>query len=115
MRFLPMVGDRRECTGHKFACGQPRLNSRLPGIPDTKTVLEDGDIINIDVTVFTRGVHGDCSETYIVGTGHDHDTLRLVKFAHDAMLVGITAVKPGKRLVDSIVLDLERVLSGSRR
>ena len=36
------------------------------GIPDT-TVLQDGDIVNIDVTVFHDGVHGDCSETVFVG------------------------------------------------
>ena len=36
------------------------------GIPDT-TVLQDGDIVNIDVTVFHDGLHGDCSETVFVG------------------------------------------------
>ena len=37
------------------------------GIPDY-TVLNDGDIVNIDVTIFHDGVHGDCSETVFVGT-----------------------------------------------
>jgi hypothetical protein len=41
------------------------------GIPDA-TVLEEGDLINIDVTVFLNGFHGDCSETFVV---------RLVLFA----------------------------------
>ena len=37
------------------------------GIPDY-TVLNDGDIVNIDVTIFHDGVHGDCSETVFVGS-----------------------------------------------
>lgn len=37
------------------------------GIPDF-TILNDGDIVNIDVTIFHDGVHGDCSETVFVGT-----------------------------------------------
>ena len=36
------------------------------GIPDT-TVLQEGDVVNIDVTIFHDGVHGDCSETVFVG------------------------------------------------
>eukprot|EP00951_Prasinocladus_malaysianus_P036381 scaffold382743_cov51-Prasinocladus_malaysianus.AAC.1 len=36
------------------------------GIPDSRP-LEDGDIINIDVTVFLDGHHGDCSKTFLCG------------------------------------------------
>ena len=36
------------------------------GIPDDRP-LEDGDILNIDVTVYLDGVHGDCSDTFLVG------------------------------------------------
>jgi len=36
------------------------------GIPD-KTILKDGDIINVDITVFFNGYHGDCSKTFMVG------------------------------------------------
>lgn len=36
------------------------------GIPDS-TVLEDGMVINVDVTVFYKGYHGDCSEMFMVG------------------------------------------------
>jgi methionyl aminopeptidase len=36
------------------------------GIPDSEP-LEDGDIINVDITVFLNGKHGDCSKTYLVG------------------------------------------------
>ena len=37
------------------------------GIPDSRP-LEDGDILNVDVTIFLNGVHGDCSETIAIGT-----------------------------------------------
>jgi len=37
------------------------------GIPDSRP-LEDGDIVNIDVTVFLDGHHGDCSKTFLCGT-----------------------------------------------
>ena len=36
------------------------------GIPDSRK-LEDGDILNIDITVYHDGYHGDCNETYLVG------------------------------------------------
>jgi methionyl aminopeptidase len=40
------------------------------GIPDS-TVLKEGDIVNIDVTIFHDGVHGDCSETVFIGQVSD--------------------------------------------
>ena len=41
------------------------------GIPDARP-LEDGDIVNLDVTVCLNGYHGDLNETYLVGTGAGH-------------------------------------------
>ena len=46
------------------------------GIPDS-TVLKDGDIMNIDVTIFHDGVHGDCSET-VLGNCFIHSTNMLI-------------------------------------
>lgn len=40
------------------------------GIPDSRP-LEDGDIINVDITVYMDGYHGDCSETFLVGNVAD--------------------------------------------
>jgi methionyl aminopeptidase len=40
------------------------------GIPDDRPLL-DGDIINVDVTVFLNGFHGDCSKTFLVGNVDD--------------------------------------------
>jgi methionyl aminopeptidase len=66
------------------------------GIPDT-TVLEDGDIINVDVTAFINGVHGDTDATFCVGNVSEENRL-LVERTHEAMMRGIKAVAPGRRL-----------------
>lgn len=63
------------------------------GIPDS-SVLKDGDIINIDVTVFHDGVHGDCSETVFVGQP-DEKVRDLVKTTYDAWQAAIAFCKPG--------------------
>jgi methionyl aminopeptidase len=63
------------------------------GIPDS-TVLKDGDIVNIDVTVYHDGVHGDCSETVFVGDVDDK-TKDLVQTTYDALQAAIAMCKPG--------------------
>jgi len=63
------------------------------GIPDD-TVLRDGDIVNVDVTCYIGGVHGDLSETFAVGTV-DTAGRRLVKATHDALQAAIAICKPG--------------------
>jgi len=64
------------------------------GIPDS-TVLEDGDIINVDVTAFIGGVHGDTDATFCVGEVTEEVRL-LVERTHEAMMRGIRAVAPGR-------------------
>lgn len=64
------------------------------GIPDN-TVLEDGDIINIDITAFANGVHGDTNQTFIVGTGSD-EARNLVERTRESLRRAISAVKPGR-------------------
>jgi methionyl aminopeptidase len=66
------------------------------GIPDD-TVLEDGDIINIDVTAFKNGVHGDLSKTFIVGAASEEAT-NLVERTREAMERGIKTVAPGREI-----------------
>lgn len=66
------------------------------GIPDS-TVLEDGDIINLDVTCFVNGVHGDTNATFFVGQVSDEDR-RLVRVTEECLWLGIESVKPGKPL-----------------
>ena len=68
------------------------------GIPGQK-VLKDGDIINIDITVIKDGYHGDTSKMFHVGKTSIL-AQRLVENAREAMLLGISLVKPGARLGD---------------
>ncbi len=63
------------------------------GIPDD-TVLVNGDIINIDVTVFYNGFHGDCSEMFLVGDV-DERGRQLVKTTYDCLQSAIAICKPG--------------------
>jgi methionyl aminopeptidase len=66
------------------------------GIPDDRALVE-GDIVNVDVTAFVDGVHGDTSATFAVGT-LDEPTAALVELTRRATLVGIAAVRPGAQL-----------------
>jgi methionyl aminopeptidase len=68
------------------------------GIPDSRP-LEEGDIVNVDITIYLDGVHGDCSETVLVGQV-DNDARRLVRVAYECMMKGIEAVRPGSRVRD---------------
>eukprot|EP01100_Stratorugosa_tubuloviscum_P011137 TRINITY_DN4905_c1_g2_i1.p1 TRINITY_DN4905_c1_g2~~TRINITY_DN4905_c1_g2_i1.p1 ORF type:complete len:295 (+),score=84.57 TRINITY_DN4905_c1_g2_i1:46-885(+) len=63
------------------------------GIPDSRC-LERGDIINLDVTVYINGFHGDCSATFIVGET-DLESLRLVNTTKDCLMKGIEICGPG--------------------
>src|SRR5882724_1164720 len=64
------------------------------GIPDS-TVIEDGDIVNVDVTAFIGGVHGDTDATFCVGAVAEEDRL-LVERTHEATMRGIGACAPGR-------------------
>jgi methionyl aminopeptidase len=66
------------------------------GIPDS-TVVQDGDIVNIDVTAFIGGVHGDCNATFLAGDVAE-DVRLLVERTEEATRRAINAVKPGRQL-----------------
>ncbi|NTX02563.1 type I methionyl aminopeptidase [Myxococcus sp. CA040A] len=68
------------------------------GIPDSRA-LEDGDIVNLDITIFLDGVHGDCSATYFVGIPQP-ESERLVRVTRECLELGIAAVKPGRPISD---------------
>jgi len=63
------------------------------GIPDSR-VLEDGDVINLDVTIFLNGVHGDTNATFAVGNISQQDK-DLMAVTEECMWHGIEVVKPG--------------------
>lgn len=64
------------------------------GIPDSR-VIEDGDIVNIDITAFLDGVHGDTNATFLAGDV-DEESRLLVERTREALERGIKAVKPGR-------------------
>jgi methionyl aminopeptidase len=64
------------------------------GIPDS-TQLRDGDIVNIDITAFIDGVHGDTDATFLVGEVAEADRL-LVERTEEALRRAIVAVRPGR-------------------
>jgi methionyl aminopeptidase len=69
------------------------------GIPDS-TVLRAGDIVNLDVTAYVGGVHGDTNATFLVGgeAAVDEESRLLVERTREALRRAIRAVKPGRRI-----------------
>jgi methionyl aminopeptidase len=63
------------------------------GIPND-TLLVDGDIINIDITVIKDGYHGDTSKMFLIGETSAEDN-RLCRITQEALYIGIKKVKPG--------------------
>ena len=106
--------DRLDQIGHEFLCDHGAYPSTLGyrgfpkslctslnevichGIPDS-TVVSDGDIVNIDITAFIGGVHGDTNATFLAGDVDEQSRL-LVERTHEATLRAIRAVKPGRTL-----------------
>jgi methionyl aminopeptidase len=64
------------------------------GIPDD-TVIADGDIVNVDITAYIGGVHGDTNATFPAGDV-DEESRLLIERTHEAMMRGIRAVAPGR-------------------
>jgi len=63
------------------------------GIPDLRE-LQDGDIVNIDVSVYKNGYHADLNETFLVGKV-DEASLKLVKCAYESLAAAVALVRPG--------------------
>lgn len=70
------------------------------GIPNKKTILKEGDIINVDVTPILDGFHGDTSRTFIVGAARSKVALDLVACARECLEAGISVVEAGCRIGD---------------
>eukprot|EP00051_Salpingoeca_urceolata_P006996 m.92634 g.92634 ORF g.92634 m.92634 type:complete len:374 (+) comp15071_c0_seq6:123-1244(+) len=68
------------------------------GIPDGYK-LQEGDIVNVDVTVYKHGFHGDLNETFFVGKV-DEESARLTKVTYECLQKSIAACKPGMRYRD---------------
>jgi methionyl aminopeptidase len=66
------------------------------GIPDD-TILEEGDVLNIDISAYLNGVHGDTNGTVVIGTG-SQEANDLVERTKEATLRGIRAALPGRQV-----------------
>ena len=106
--------DELDRVGHEFLCDHGAYPSTLGykgfpkslcssvnevvchGIPDAR-VIEDGDIVNIDITAYLDGVHGDTNATFLAGDV-DEETRLLVERTHEALDRAIKAVRPGRRV-----------------
>jgi methionyl aminopeptidase len=66
------------------------------GIPDSRPLV-DGDVINIDVTVYLDGYHGDCSEMFVVGgrDALDDNGIGLLQATYDCWVEAMELVRPG--------------------
>ncbi|KAI9490856.1 methionine aminopeptidase, type I [Zychaea mexicana] len=69
------------------------------GIPDQRP-LEDGDLLNIDISCFYNGFHGDANATYLVGDNVNPVAKKLVQVTRECLEKSIAAVKPGMRYRD---------------
>ncbi len=106
--------DELDRIGHEFLCDNGAYPSTLGyrgfpkslctsvnevichGIPDSR-VVEDGDIVNIDVTAYIGGVHGDTNATFFAGDV-DEESRLLVERTREALDRAIRAVKPGRTI-----------------
>ena len=69
------------------------------GIPSEKKILNDGDIINVDVTVILDGWYGDSSRMYVAGKSNKK-SFELLKTTYECLMIGIKMAKPGNCLGD---------------
>lgn len=69
------------------------------GIPDDRP-LQDGDIVNVDITVYLDGYHGDCSEMFVVGETLDPVHRRLIQATYDCWVESLNFVRPGRAYKD---------------
>jgi methionyl aminopeptidase len=106
--------DELDRIGHEFLCDNDAYPSTLGyrhfpkslcssvnevvchGIPDSR-VIQDGDIVNIDITAFIGGVHGDTNATFLAGEV-DEESRLLVERTKEALDRAIRAVKPGRTI-----------------
>ncbi len=85
--------------GYAFALNCSRNAVVCHGVPSDAEVLQDGDIVNFDITLEKNGYIADSSKTFLIGTVSPA-ARRLVRTTYEAMWKGISAVRPGARLGD---------------
>lgn len=79
------------------------------GIPDEKTILKEGDIINIDITTIFNGYYGDTSATYPVGK-ISPEAKNLIERTKKAMMLAIEQLRPDRSLNQCVGQTIEKYL-----
>ena len=85
--------------GYAYALNSSRNHVVCHGVPSPEEILQNGDIVNFDITLEKNGYIADSSKTYLVGKVPPLAE-RLVQVTYEAMWKGIKAVRPGARLGD---------------
>lgn len=85
--------------GYAYALNSSRNSVVCHGVPSATEILQDGDIVNFDITLEKNGFIADSSKTYLVGEV-TASAKRLVQVTYEALWKGIKAVRPGARLGD---------------
>jgi methionyl aminopeptidase len=85
--------------GFAYALNSSRNHVVCHGVPSPTEILQNGDIVNFDITLEKHGFIADSSKTYLVGEVAPA-TKRLVQVTYEALWKGIKAVRPGARLGD---------------
>ena len=71
----------------------------IHGIPDSKTIIKDGDIVSVDLVVLKNGYHGDAARTFLVGNCSE-EAKELVRVTKQAFFEGLKMAKAGNRIGD---------------
>jgi methionyl aminopeptidase len=85
--------------GYQFAINASVNQVVCHGVPSSADILCDGDIVNFDITLEKNGYIADSSKTYLVGAVKPA-AARLARVTHEALWMGISAVRAGARLGD---------------
>lgn len=101
-RYIRSCGAYPSCLGYggfpASACVS--VNEMVVhGIPDTETILKDGDIVSVDLCAYKNGYHGDACRTFCVGEVSP-EVKQLVKVTEECFFKGIEGLRAGTPLYD---------------
>lgn len=100
--FIRKNGGIPSCKGY---CGYPASicasvnDVVVHGIPNSETILKEGDIVSIDVVVFKRGFHGDATRTFAVGKISE-EKQRLIDVTKNCFFEGLKNISIGNTIGD---------------
>ena len=101
-RYIRAAGAYPSCLGYggfpASACVSVN-DTVVHGIPDTQTILKDGDIVSVDLCAYKNGYHGDACRTFKIGKVSP-EIEKLVQVTEECFYKGIEDLKAGTPLYD---------------